>query len=443
MLELDGVSYGDVSPYSEIQPGTYTVSMVPAGSSTTTAPVLSADIEVPATSATTVVAYGPSTDLEVKAVDDDLTAPTAGNARIRLFQASTITTSVDVETSTGLPIATDAAAGTVTDYAEVPAGSWTLELTGADVTASVDVAVAAGQRVDAVRPRHRRRWPHDPADRRFSGCGSFARRRRADRWRWHRAEWLLVHDRPPARRNGGCLMVRVRRRALRGRGDRHRAPDARGLVVPGRQRALGALAATVIGGALVASVALGPAHHGPVPEAGSGATPTATANAFAAGRLQDPSGNPTVTDVGKPVAVRIPSLGVSSSLESLSVGPSGALGAPVDYDRAGWYADGPVPGEIGPAIIAGHVDSTTGPAVFYRLAELKVGDEVIVDTDTARSLIFTVTARRQSAKATFPTAEVYSTVPRPELRLITCAGAFDRSVGHYTDNLVVFAALAP
>ena len=173
------------------------------------------------------------------------------------------------------------------------------------------------------------------------------------------------------------------------------------------------------------------------------ATPTATANAFAAGGLQDPSGTATVADVGKPVAVRIPSLGVSSSLESLSVGPSGALEAPVDYDRAGWYADGPAPGEIGPAIIAGHVDSTTGPAVFFRLAELKVGDEVIVDTDTGRSLIFTVTARTQSAKATFPTAEVYSNVPRPELRLITCAGVFDRSVGHYTDNLVVFAALAP
>lgn len=144
VLELNGVSYGDVSPYSEIQPGTYKVSMVPAGSSSTTAAVISADIEVPATSATTVVAYGPSTDLEVKAVDDDLAAPTAGNGRIRLFQASTITDSVDVETSTGLPIAQDAAAGTVTGYAEVPAGSWTLELTGGNVTASAVVDVAPG-----------------------------------------------------------------------------------------------------------------------------------------------------------------------------------------------------------------------------------------------------------------------------------------------------------
>ena len=212
-----------------------------------------------------------------------------------------------------------------------------------------------------------------------------------------------------------------------------------------RQRVLGAVAATVLAGALTAAVAMSPAHRDPVPEAVAAPTPTATAtaNAFAAGELQDPSAKATVADVGKPVAVRIPSLGISSSLESLSVGPSGELEPPVDYDRAGWYADGPAPGQIGPAIIAGHVDSTTGPAVFFRLAELKVGDEVIVDTDTARSLTFTVTGRTQSAKANFPTDEVYSNVPRPELRLITCAGVFDRSVGHYTDNLVVFAALAP
>ncbi|TFV98781.1 DUF4397 domain-containing protein [Orlajensenia leifsoniae] len=144
VLELNGVSYGDVSPYSELQSGTYTVSMVPEGSSAATAPVISADIEVPAKSAMTVVAYGPTSDLEVKAVEDDLAPPTAGFGRIRLFQASTITDSVDVETSTGLPIAKDAAAGTVTDYAEIPAGSWTLELTGGDAAASSDVDVAAG-----------------------------------------------------------------------------------------------------------------------------------------------------------------------------------------------------------------------------------------------------------------------------------------------------------
>ena len=313
MLELNGVSYGDVSPYSGIRPGTYTVSMVPAGSSAATAPVISADIEVPAESAMTVVAYGPSTDLEVKAVDDDLAAPTSGSGRIRLFQASTITDSVDVETSTGMPIAMDAAAGTVTDYAEVPAGSWTLELTGGDVTASADVNVAAGSVSTLFVLDTADRWPHDPADRRLGGCGPVARRRRADRRRWHRSERLRAHGRPAARSDEGRLMIRAARRALRGRGRRHRAPDARGLVRPW---VLVAVAAMVTGGALVAAAAGRPADDGPVPEAGSEATPTATANAFAAGRLQDPSGTATVADVGTPVAVRIPSLGVSSSLDS-------------------------------------------------------------------------------------------------------------------------------
>lgn len=144
VVQLTAVGYGDVSPYSELAPGTYTISMVPTNAPASTAPVVSEDVQITADAATTVVAYGPSADLEVKAVSDDLTEPTAGNARIRLFQASTVTDTVDVSTSTGLPIAENARTGSVTDYAEVPAGAWTLELSGADVTGSTDIDVAAG-----------------------------------------------------------------------------------------------------------------------------------------------------------------------------------------------------------------------------------------------------------------------------------------------------------
>lgn len=144
ILDLKRVGYGDVSPYSELAPGTYTVSMLPAGSSAYTAPVISADVRIAAEEATTVVAYGPSDELEVKAIADDLTEPGAGSGRIRLMQASTVTDTVDVSTSTGLPIAENARAGSVTDYAEVPAGTWTLELSGEDVSGSTNVDVAAG-----------------------------------------------------------------------------------------------------------------------------------------------------------------------------------------------------------------------------------------------------------------------------------------------------------
>lgn len=144
LFELKGVGYGDVSTYSELPAGSYTVSMVPAGASAATAPVISATVQIADDTATTVAAYGPSKDLQVKAFSDDLTQPAAGNARIRLVQASTLTSRVDVTASTGTAIARGARAGSATSYAEIPAGDWTLELTGGSIEDSAQVAVAAG-----------------------------------------------------------------------------------------------------------------------------------------------------------------------------------------------------------------------------------------------------------------------------------------------------------
>lgn len=144
LFELKGVDYGDVSTYSELPSGSYTVSMVPAGASMATAPVISATVQIADDTATTVAAYGPSDELQVKAFADDLTQPAAGNARIRLVQASTMTSTVDVSTSTGEPIARAARAGSATSYAEIPAGDWTLELTGGSIEDEAQVSVASG-----------------------------------------------------------------------------------------------------------------------------------------------------------------------------------------------------------------------------------------------------------------------------------------------------------
>lgn len=164
---------------------------------------------------------------------------------------------------------------------------------------------------------------------------------------------------------------------------------------------------------------------------------------FSAGGLQDPSAPTSAPEsaAGVPERVQIPSIGVDSALEDLALGGGGRLDAPVDFDLAGWYADGVVPGQVGPAIIAGHVDSPTAPAVFSRIGELAPGAEVIVTLSDGSALTFEVSGSMQSAKAEFPTAAVYSNVPAPELRLITCGGAFDSSTGHYLDNLIVFAQL--
>jgi len=143
----------------------------------------------------------------------------------------------------------------------------------------------------------------------------------------------------------------------------------------------------------------------------------------------------------EPVAVDVPLIGVRSELVRLGLDDRGQLAAPADYARAGWFVGGPAPGSIGPAVIAGHVDSTTGPAVFYRLRELRPGQRIAVPRADGSVIQFAVTEVRQYAKDAFPTAEVYGPVPEPELRLVTCGGSFDRARGSYRDNVVVFATL--
>ncbi|MFD0689368.1 class F sortase [Actinomadura fibrosa] len=142
-----------------------------------------------------------------------------------------------------------------------------------------------------------------------------------------------------------------------------------------------------------------------------------------------------------PVELTIPSIGVRSRLERLATGADGALAAPRDPARAGWYAGGVRPGDPGPAVIAGHLDARSGPGVFARLAGLRAGAAVLVRDAEGRTARFTVDAVRSYPKARFPTAEVYGTTPAPELRLITCAGAFDRARGHYLDNVVAYATM--
>jgi sortase (surface protein transpeptidase) len=142
------------------------------------------------------------------------------------------------------------------------------------------------------------------------------------------------------------------------------------------------------------------------------------------------------------VRLVIPAIGVATPLVSLGLEPDGAMQVPGDFGRAGWFAGGPAPGEVGPAVIAGHVDSRTGPAVFYRLRELRPGDPVLVERADGARLRFVVEAARSFPKAGFPTAAVFGPVSSAALRLITCTGDFDRARGSYRDNLVVFARLA-
>jgi hypothetical protein len=143
-----------------------------------------------------------------------------------------------------------------------------------------------------------------------------------------------------------------------------------------------------------------------------------------------------------PVRLEIPSIGVATPLLRLGRERDGSMQVPADFARAGWFAEGLPPGEVGPAVIAGHVDSKTGPAVFYRLRQLRPGDTVEVERADGTRLVFVVEQARSYPKATFPTAAVFGPAPWAALRLVTCGGEFDRARGSYRDNLVVFARLA-
>jgi sortase (surface protein transpeptidase) len=110
---------------------------------------------------------------------------------------------------------------------------------------------------------------------------------------------------------------------------------------------------------------------------------------------------------------------------------------------AGWYAPGTRPGDPGSAVILGHVDSKRGPAVFFRLRELRPGDEIRVGRADGSSVRFTVQRTEQYGKQRFPTDEVYYPTLTPALRLVTCGGEFDATAGHYRSNVIVFATRAP
>ncbi|MQA05997.1 MAG: class F sortase [Streptosporangiales bacterium] len=146
-----------------------------------------------------------------------------------------------------------------------------------------------------------------------------------------------------------------------------------------------------------------------------------------------------VLDRSRPTTLRVPRIDVRTDLVRLSKDGKGVLDAPKTGDKAGWYRKSATPGEAGTSVIAGHVDWTDGPAVFYELGELEPGDVIKVRRADGRRTTYTVHATRQYAKNDFPSKLVYGDTPAAQLRLITCGGAF--SNGHYVDNIVVFAHL--
>lgn len=144
----------------------------------------------------------------------------------------------------------------------------------------------------------------------------------------------------------------------------------------------------------------------------------------------------------EPVHLAIPAIGVDSALIPLGLNPDGTIAVPPlgRTAPAGWYRYLATPGEIGPAVILGHVDSAReGPAVFFRLSELRAGDPITVRRADGRTAVFTVTRVEGYLKEAFPTETVYGGLDHPALRLVTCGGTYDKIRRQYRGNVVAYA----
>jgi sortase (surface protein transpeptidase) len=142
-----------------------------------------------------------------------------------------------------------------------------------------------------------------------------------------------------------------------------------------------------------------------------------------------------------PTRISVPKIHVVSRLTRLGRAADGTVEVPGQWEVAGWYEQGPRPGDPGSAVILGHVDSKRGPAVFFRLRELRRGDRVDITRADGSTVRFVVQRTASYDKQRFPTDEVYYPTLMPTLRLVTCGGQFDFTTGHYRSNIIVFATL--
>jgi LPXTG-site transpeptidase (sortase) family protein len=155
----------------------------------------------------------------------------------------------------------------------------------------------------------------------------------------------------------------------------------------------------------------------------------------------DPRARPLARSA--PVAIRIPRIGVNAPVMKVGRDADGTVQVPplAEHNLTGWYRYGPSPGQRGPAVILGHVDSAVGISVFYYLKNLHAGDKVYVTLADGKVAAFAVDGLQRVAKDAFPTASVYGRSGYPSLRLITCGGPFDKATGHYADNVIVYSHL--
>ena len=195
--------------------------------------------------------------------------------------------------------------------------------------------------------------------------------------------------------------------------------------------------------AIAALVASNETVAGGAPSVAVPSTATATATVWPRTKGVTPA--PSIAQVSRlarsvPVRLQIDAIGVDTTLMALGLRKDGTMEVPPGGFPAGWFTGAPTPGELGPAIVAGHID-WNGPGVFYHLADLLPGDQITITRKDGSKPVFRVTRVAQFPKDQFPTTLVYGNLDHAALRLITCGGSFNTASGHYEDNIVAFADL--
>jgi Sortase domain len=155
------------------------------------------------------------------------------------------------------------------------------------------------------------------------------------------------------------------------------------------------------------------------------------------GRLDQPSPHPAAPT--GPATISIPAIGVHAPIVPVGLQADGAMQVP-DPGQVGWYRLGPRPGAPGPAVLIGHVDNHTGPDVFYRLRQLRPGDEILIGQRDGTTTRFLVGRLEQHPKTALPTSRIWTPATGRRLRVVTCGGPFNRATGHYRDNVIVYAS---
>ncbi|MFC4943218.1 class F sortase [Pseudonocardia sp. GCM10023141] len=180
------------------------------------------------------------------------------------------------------------------------------------------------------------------------------------------------------------------------------------------------------------------------PDSAAAAAPPVAAVLPGDGATAAPPGTAAIPLVQRsvPTGLRIPAIGLSVPVSGLGLNPDGTVEVPTDFQKAGWFEQGPSPGQIGSAVILGHVDSYQGPAAFYRLRTLKAGDDVEVGLADGGVARFVVDSVAMYPKEQFPAQQVYGSHGGRALQLVTCGGEFDSAARSYLSNVVVYTTLA-